>query len=39
MIDGGIQQPPLKFVDPKMVQEGGDKSWDETRLVAEQAKF
>ena len=39
MTDGGIQHPPMKFVDPKMIQEGGDKPWDETRFVAEQAKF
>lgn len=36
MKDGGAsQQPPVNFVDPKMIEEGGGESWDQPRQVAE----
>ncbi|KAK5130073.1 hypothetical protein LTR08_002506 [Meristemomyces frigidus] len=32
MIDGGTQYAPVKYVDPKMIEEGGKERWDSARI-------
>ncbi|KAK5125256.1 hypothetical protein LTR85_000932 [Meristemomyces frigidus] len=41
MQDSGLLRPQREenFVDPKMVEEGGQSSWDVTRQVADQVKW